>query len=43
MGLRYVHAEIHRLLQRKYGPYFWTEAHAVLPQKDSKGNSEFEG
>jgi len=81
MGLRYVHAEIHRLLQRKYGPYFWTgglsfsppmdvaylqklkqdwilhdrihkmlfetfffvEAHAVLPQEDSKGNSEFEG
>jgi len=22
---------------------FFAEAHAVLPQKDSKGNSEFEG
>jgi len=43
MGLWHVHAQIHRLLQQKYGPYFWTEAHAVLPQENSKGNTEFEG
>jgi len=35
-----LHDRIHKML---FETFFFVEAHAVLPQKDSKGNSEFEG
>jgi hypothetical protein len=43
MGLWHVHAQIHRLLQQGYGPYFWTETHVLFPEEDCQGNIGFEG
>jgi len=32
-----------RIPKMLFETFFFVEAHAVLPQEDSKGNSEFEG